>query len=363
MFKFFNKKNNFTYPVEINGKMDYVRRRYEQQMSLVIDHYHNRDLYVKNNHILTRIIQFGLVNPELDEYEYLNILMANVDSVARQFNITFNSCVGKIYKSVFYGDNSYEAFVLVKNVGNYFKLKDSYMDYNSIRCVYNEDSDVDFYYPKGIKNFSVPKMFIYEIDIVGLLMQYRYWYLDRKANDLSTSPSIFIGKVVLTNMMPTLLDWNVFNRFMNYSKAIPENKIVNRNPIAIIDLSRSLEAIIQTTLRKITNHNITLDHMLFSIPLIFEDNAKELLKYRLVYTNVQSDWLLVMGRIKIILDMLNIMDIRGLESNSDVLSELMVTFRYLKARHIKLENINIDIVKEDIDYTLNEIKKIIGYTG
>lgn len=362
MFKFFTKKrNDFNYAIEVNGNMDLVRRRYEYQMSLAIDHYRNRDISVKNNHILTRLIQFGLINPEIDEFEYLNNIMANVDYVAKHFNITFNSCIGKLYKSVFYGENSYEAFILIKNKGNYFNLKDSYMEYNSIRCVYNEDSDIDFYYPKGTKDFTIPKMFIYEIDIVGLLMQYKYWYMFRLQNGKSTNPNIFIGQIVLPNMMPSILDWNVFNRFMNYSKSIPEDHIKNRNPFSIIDMSTTLNLVIKDALHKVTNKHITLDNLMKNIPLVFEDHSKELLLYELVYTNVQSEWLLILGRVKIILDFLNILETLGLESNKDAVSELRVMFRYLKSRHIKLENINIPIIKEDIDYTLNEIKKIIGY--
>jgi hypothetical protein len=98
------------------------------------------------------------------------------------------------------------------------------------------------------------------------------------------------------------------------------------------------------------------------IKIKFEENSKDLLQYELVYTSVQSEWLLVLGRIKIILDLLNIMGEKGMDSNKDMISDLRVNFRYLKNKHIKLENINIPIIKEDIEYTLNEIKKIIGYT-
>ena len=362
MFKFFTKKrNDFNYAIQVNGNMDLVRRRYEHQMSLAIDHYRNRDISVKSNHILARIIQFGLINPMMDDFEYLNNIMANVDYIAKHFNITFNSSIGKIYKSVFFGENSFEAFVLIKNKGNYFNLKDKYLDYNSIRCVYNEDSDIDFYYPKGVKDFTIPKLFIYEIDIVGLLMQYKYWYMNRVSLGKSTSPTIFIGQIVLPNMMPTILDWNVFNRFINYSKSIPENDIKNRNPFVIIDISRTLEGVIKDSIKHISNKDITIDQLIKSIPLVFDTNSKELLLYELVYTNVQSEWLLLIGRLKIILDILNILDVKGLMANTEAISELHVMFRYLKSRHIKLENINIDVVKEDIGYTLEEIKKIIGY--
>lgn len=361
MFDYFTRKRReHDYSINIDSNIDTVRRKAKAELYRIIEYYRNRERAVKNTHYLSRLLSASLPDIRLNEYDYLNIANSSAIYIAKQFKITSSVNMGAIHKSIFYGDNSYEALLFVKGNVDYFAIKDYFINYSPIRVIYSEDSDMDYYIPYSNKNFTTPRLSVYEIDLVGMLVQYRWWAKWRLSNGDSTNPNVFIATIVLPNMMCTIFDFSIYNRFINISRMIPNEKPINRHPFSIIDMSNVMDRVLLDVYNKVHDQNKELSHILKFIPMVYYKDAKELLDIKHRYNNTNTEWLIVLSRVFVVRDMLNIMGERGMDTNLNLVNEIKITFRYLESRHIKLDSIPMDGIKEDVSNALLTIKEKIN---
>lgn len=359
---FLKNPSDIHYSIKKYGNVDYIKRRYKSEINRVVKYYREREAVVNNNHFLTKLIKAIISNIDIniDQLDYLLHIRSSAIYICKQFGITSNLDFGKLHKSIFYGKNSYELFLYIENDIDYLDLVNYPYSYSAVKLVYNEDSDLDFYIPYGNKDFDIPSLSVYEIDAIGLCMQYRYWAKERLNINMAIDVNSFIRMVVLPNMLPNMFDFSIINRFFNISNNIPNKPVINRHPFHIISLATPLDKLLTDIYFDLHNQSINVEQFLQSIPCIYHKDALEILHLRTSYFNAQSSWVIFLSRIFIIRDIINVLDHRGIQQNLHYTNQLPILFKSLENRSTRLDLYNIPGLELDLKETIEEIKEKIG---
>jgi len=362
VFKLFtNERYEYNYPIKKYSKFDFIKRRYLDELKHVKDYYHNKDRAVNNSHLLNRLITLLAPSIYKDEYEYLASVTANARFLSKQFDIVSNIHSGSIMSNVFFGKGSREILLYREDDIDLDVIEDNYYDMDSVRVVHSPSTDLNLRVPFNDKEHHMPELYVMTIDIIKLLMQYKYWALDRIKVDSSTNPNVFIATMVLPNIIDSLIDIRIFNRYLDIAVGNSVNEeIVNVHPFPIVDYTKGIDDVLKQVVKDTGNTSIPLEQLLLSIPVIVEDNALEIVKLTHTYFTAQSKWVLYISRIKVILKLLKVFNKRGIARNKDIVNELPFILKTILRRSGGLPDI---LPKELLTGFFTDVKAIQKITG
>jgi len=362
MFNFFVKpKSPFNYPIKKYYKFEYIKRKYNFEINKVKDYYRGKNRAVNNRHILNRLITILAPTYTLEDFDYYSRVDSNSRLVSKQFNIVSNINKGKVLNNELYGGNSEELLLYTESDIDLGSFKYTWMTATPIRCIYSSSSDVSFSFP--YENITLPKnsFHIFEIDITMMVMMYKYWCIERVKEDNSTNPNVFIATMVLPNIIDSLIDIRIFNRYLDIAVGNSVNEeIVNVHPFPIVDYTKGIDDVLKQVVKDTGNTSIPLEQLLLSIPVIVEDNALEIVKLTHTYFTAQSKWVLYISRIKVILKLLKVFNKRGIARNKDIVNELPFILKTILRRSGGLPDI---LPKELLTGFFTDVKAIQKITG
>ena len=361
MFKIYYTNNDTSYPIKKYTKFDYIASRYRKDLNKVIDYYMNKDRAVNNSHILNRLITLIAPNINMSDTQYFEIVETTNVYIAKQFDIVSNINSGKIHENLFIGNNSYEILLYKETDIDLFEFSNNWRTYQSVKAIYNEDTALDFNVPFNNKDYIVPMLSIFEIDITAMLMQYKYWALERIKNDHSTNANVFISQIVLPNMLPSLLDFALYNRYRSLLNNEPIEDFNIRQPFILTDYSKGIDNIYKKVIKDTKNTSMEVDHLYETIPMIYVKNAYELLHVTNKYYTKQSEWVLVLSRIPIIKDTLVNLGARGIAKNKTIINRLAYRLKEIeRSKTIEHKLDNLTYIETNYLIDLDYIKDIVG---
>lgn len=361
MFTFFTDPNysDHAYPMKEYSKMDYVRRRYLSELERIKTYYRfQRVRSVENQHFLCRLINMVIPSIDLDDYEYLAELDANVDFIARQFKIVSNISHGDVIRNMFYKSNSTELLLSVRNDLDMFTFPKIWREFASIRPIYTEELSIDFAIPFGDKDLKYESLSVYEIDIVAMALQYKYWAKEQNQINRGIAVGTFVAMVVLPNMLDNMLDLTIFNRLIALSYNIPLPPLKYDHPFHVLDMEDDIDAILIDILKTIEGKGYFLKQLVDTIPSIANPTmSKALFINKNIFTR-QSQWALWVSRIHYINVLLRLLGKEGIAKNRSDMYALPVEVKQLERR-------GTDITLPPAEYqnfidAINNIKIILG---
>lgn len=341
-------------------RFEYIQRRYKHDLDKVVNYYRQRERAVNNTHILSKLITNISPNIELNVIDYLKYVNATARFISKQFNITSNINYGQVHNNVFYGNNSEEIFIYVEKDIDLYDLGDNYDTICSITPVYIEDTDLDYYVPMGNKELRKPSLSVYEFDIVTMMLQYRYWCIDRLSNDQSVNPNVFVATIIIPNMVYKIFDLALWNRFVYINRGYYIPKFVIKQPFTLLSLEDSVDKIYKDINKLISNNDIPLKNLLENIPAVTSDTMNKVLELDISFYTSQSEWGIWLSRIFVIADILNIFNKEGMKRNTSLVNTLPVKMRALENRSTNIYGkLSYTIFNRYID-TIEKIKDLVG---
>lgn len=362
MLSLFTNKDHFNlhYTLRLYTKFEWVSRRYNSELDKVINYYQNRDRAVNNSHILARIIQLLSPTHELSNIEYLRLVEANAIYIAKQFNITSNVNKGNLHKSIFYGENSLE---LLLYINNFTTIEDTYNNWRTIspvRMIYTKDTDLDLYIPNGTKPFRSESISAFEIDLVTMLMQYKFWCKYRINIGYSTNPNVFVYNYILPNMLRHNLDLIIFNRFIKLFETGSCNNFAIKHPFNVMDLSKHVDIVLLDIIEKSTDTSLYLEQMINTIPTVSGAKMLDVIKLDNPYYTRQSYWAVWVSRINYIKTLISISGQSGYAKNRHHFNTLPVEIRALDNRSTDIEMNLTDATYSEFIDVVKWIKNKLG---
>jgi hypothetical protein len=289
----------------------------------------------------------------------MDIVTSNSKYVSKQLGITSEINYGESFTNIFYKENSVELFLYKEKPYDIINLDNEWRKYRPINCIYSEETDIDFYILNNTKSLPYPMLFVYEIDPVIMLAQYRGWCIERLRDNKSTNPNVFVYTILFPDIMETMLDFTIFNRFRLFVTGLEPPKFKIMHPFNILDLTHQLDEILNNIKDDVVDTTKPLPWVLSSIPCIVNKNVNDLLKLPYSYITAQNEWLYWLNRIFIINDTLSILGDKGIKANRDIISKLRYEMRRIENRSTNLESRIPDDIFIKYLFTIDDIKRKI----
>lgn len=346
------------YPIKKYPQFDYIKRRYSDELDKVKNYYRERIRAVDNTHPFSKIINNLSPSLELDNLEYFKLVSADAIYLSKQYGFVSNINQGKPFVNVFYKDNSTEFLLYVENEIDPYELGMDWKNAASARVISSENTDIDFNILDGNKKLLYPQYTVIEVDLVMMMMQYKFWALERMSTDDSINPNVFVATVVLPNMLDNMLDITIFNRFLLISENSEITKFDITHPFSVLNLSQQLDFVLKNIARDLKGEGIYLEQLLLSMPVVSNVSMVDTLQIHLPFYSSRSEWLLWISRIRYIYKLLIFLGDKGMARNKEVVNYLPIQIRRLKNR-ATLITLPAELV-EEYKVTLDNISVLVG---
>lgn len=332
MFEIFESRFEPSNRVINLGQIELFKRSYRGEVDKSLEYFSGSSFFVKNNHLLVRILNFFNVDPFLGTEDFVTQIYARAPFIANQFRLTSERQTGQLFNDVFYRGTN---IILYRE--DYFSIQEAKDNWRTLRPVQVLKHPVTSLsmlppdpdrYPTHEEGLSVVT-----IDIALLLFQYRMFLREQQAQ--STNGNIlgahhFVYRYVFPNMMASQTDLAVFNRFraMYYGES-RVNSERSKLPYPVKDYQSRVDLVLAQMVDYVMNSSSLYETYLKIMPAIVAEDAQEAL---LVpdYTRTRQIWgFLYLSRLDEIRFLLSLGGTVGEKRNQHHLARAKITAKRL----------------------------------
>jgi len=354
MFSYFTsyKDGDIAYPLRKYTKWRVLKNMYLGELSKAKLYYRDRGYALDNDNILVRLIKTLYNDYNSDILSYMDMVSTDAPYIAKQFLFVSNLSEGAVLKDAVF-HNSNEIFLVSDNHPDPYDLESTWMDYAPIKIIKTEIQDV--YYPVPFKyEANTDTVNIFEIDIVGLMLQYYYWARSRVAEDRGTSPNVFLASIAIPNVVDSLIDLAIWNRFVTLASGGTTPDTTNKHPMYLIDYTKGVDDVLWNVVKDNTDSSIYLTQLLKSIPTLVSQDMYTALTIDQTIYNKQSKWVLWVSRMHAVRVLYDMLGKRGHKLNRDQFYSLPYELKLMGNRESqysdKLGSVDMSVMKDDIDH-------------
>lgn len=357
MLNLFIKNDKTTsYSIRHNNKFKYCKERIKDNIDTVIEYYSMKERTVPNNHLLVKLIKNMNIDLNLSDIEYFKNINAIALRVSSNLGIVSDIGPGVVYSNLFYGKDTKEILVYKDTDIDIFDIRNNWKTYSSIKSTYHTLDNLDLTLPCYTEYDNGEDIFTYEIDVVGLLLQYKQWYKERLQFDRDINPARFVAQIVSPNIVKSVLDISLFNRFTNIYNGISTSELDDNHPFLLIDVNDKVDDIFKDIVEEVKDRNISYIELLKNIPAVSEDDMYEVLRLDVKFYTAQSKWVTLVSRVSFIKEIIEISGNNGLKRNKDLLNSIPSWLKELKRNNLT-NNVLTNSIRNNISYLENLLGK------
>lgn len=355
MQDFFNDLSPLRYGVTKYGNWDYIREGLKRNLVKVQEHYATRVYAVKSQHYLIRLLQTINIPLSLPLDRYYDNVDTKANNLSMVMKMTSSIFRGYLFDGVFFGENSKE---IILNDTSYFNLVQAGKDWKKIKAVkvvWSKRSDLDLLLPNGKKTGFEDSVSVISVNIPLLAVQYRAFMLDQMRKvEGRLSISHFIHMYVLPNMLDSLLDICLFNRFNNLLKGAPVGKSYYRHQFTLIDYSEFVDKAYYQAIKNLELRTMEYKHVLNAIPAVTKNDMEEVMVLPQSAPTKQVVWAELLARLEVVDSMSLLLGEKGIRANRAEINYFLRFFKQIKNDNSLLSYLPQDIYS-DTNYLMNKL--------
>lgn len=328
------------------GKYDYLKQVFDNYKFTIKTYYSTNNLRVSRPNPLVSILLQMEINID-DDIENVYTTLCDMESyIADQNNFIVTSTMNsKPFNNVVV-PNSTEYFL---SVSESFDFNDATIYNTPLACLYTSMDEILLTHPTKIKTKNTLQ--VYTIDIVKLGISFYHWSKQQVFTNSNLDPARFIFEVVYLNLIDSLLDYALLNRYINFSNHKEVTPFTDYNPFMVKDYTRQLGVLYKLILSKLhTKRNI--NEYLANIPAFSKANMLEVVQIPNGYYNKQNSWVVWLSRANVIVFLLNTIKH---SLNQSTINDLMILLRYnINSKYFKTHDKDTTLLVES---NVNKILK------
>jgi len=352
---FFESDYDIKYPKITNPKLENVLMLLGLQNESLKTYYFGSNYHVKRPNIFINLLNMFSFSDNDRIEDVLEYIDANAIYYSRQVGFVNIGSRGEVLKGNIIPNTKeimfYTSFIDLLEIN-----ENNYTEFRPIKCIYNTFDYIMLTHPQKF-DIALPDLDLcmYVVDTKALALQYYYWFKDMLRNEESTDLGKFLYKMPFTNVMDSILDISLFNRFISLWDESYVPDFINFNPKSVMDLSERLDREYLTLIKKLKAKNkMYVREFLSNIPLTY-GSAYERLKIPMLYFNVKTELIVLASRFKHMVFLLTaLQDIDRLER--DLINDLRIKLRYIERDSVLLEHYGVE---DFFKYYLMELKTLI----
>lgn len=287
--------------IVIPSDLNYLRRLYAFNLEQIQEYFLSRNFSVKNTHILSRFIEHFPLYLNYDEYQYLQYASDKGKYLAKHFKMTSDIEKGIVHSSHFFNRDCDEILFASEESFDLSRLRSHWKTENVIKTLKHPRNDLKLLLPLGNEDDANVGLTVLQINIPKLAMKYRYFmkeqYLSSQTGGRVLNKNNFVIKYVLSAMMADVIDHTFLNRIMDRFYNVPYKEPEGKHRFKLYEPTTQVTRYVDNILDVITNKKVDFVNLLRNIPLMFSEDASELLALDdLGYTS-QVKWALLSSRL------------------------------------------------------------------
>lgn len=300
----FNQNPSASRGVVISPQWPQARYGLTRNLNQVVSYYHDRNISVRSNHLLARILNSLRVSLDATFERYYEQIDSSVAYTSMNFKLTNSIYQGVIWDGVFYGPGTREVLIGHNTPFDLYDCVRHWKDASPVTILDHNKSDLELHIPNGMAYSSETGYAVIAINITMLAVMWRCFLIEQRAlMDKGLTPKTtpqFIHTYVLPNALASHLDIAIVNRLIRLVTKAPEPFVNRRQPMALGDFSLLTDKVLNLAIERLTNANLSMHDMLCNIPTVTSVNAAEAMMVPPLAPTRQYAWAEVVARVKII---------------------------------------------------------------
>jgi len=312
---------------------EYVRRVYQREVDKVIHYHQSRFFYLKNDHILVRLIVTAFRDAAHTLPAYVESIRDRTDALAKSFQFTSPVSRGKIWDGDFYGPGSQEIILAVDDEFDIGEVQLKWRELASVTVLTHPVSNLQLLLPDGSSQGNIDGLSVICVNIPLLLLQFRLWVDEQEKLGESTNQvavSGFVRKYVLPNMMKTHTDLAALNLALCSYYEIPRTRPARYNPFMVVDYEDKAIAIYKETMDHFENGMKLYLPFMKSLFSIFAEDAQEALLMPDMARTRQVWWALILARLPFMQFLMTYGGHEGVQSNRRLWNSIKIDLERLR---------------------------------
>lgn len=265
----------------------YCKEGLHRNLSAVIKFNRTHPKAVLSNHLIVRILQ-SIPTPQAQNLErYYNNIDSYALTLAMGFGLSSSIFKGKMFDGIFYGKGNDEIIIANNESFNPFEADSDWENQSPITVLRHPRSDLSLNLLDGTEINGEKGLAIIAVNIPMLAIMYRAFrnnemrlrdnIIDEDTgiqySDSQRSVMQFVHMYVLPNILPSHLDYAIFNRISNLELGAPLGELEERHSFYLTDYSPRINKVQKNILNFI--HSVDRDFygILETIPMISNKSA------------------------------------------------------------------------------------------
>lgn len=352
---FTNRKKPLNQGIVIQQEFKYSKDYYNSVFSKIFSYREENTWWVQNNNIINRLLSRSIDPTGLDDITYYAYVSSYAIDFTRELELSSKYVQGKWFFNNTY-KGSIEAYYCTNNMLNLQSLAVNWRKLTPIEVIYTDNDKLDISVPELNNRRSL--ITIYKINLFELFFQFKYWrssLLDRSEGTVSN----FIGKILLPRILPSYLDYSLWNMFCKKIDGKFEVEFESNLPFSMSNYSKKIDSSYSFYINRFRDTKTDIDRLLTNIPAINKTNMLEVLKLPEVYYTKQVLWLPLLSRIDSIYYILKLIGREGIISNTDYTSGIKRYVRMLNNSGTIFPHNTPSVLRRNFDEKLYRITQML----
>ena len=260
--------------------LDYVRRMQRYNYDAILHYYSQRNFAVKNTHLISRMLEHLSTYPERDVYRYLDAHEERLVYLAKHFLLSSDRERGVLHPPFFFGNAGVESLIAGNESFDAIAFERQWKTQPCLFTLTHPRDDTKALLALGNDNGGVGGYASVYVDLGRLAVKWRQFHLEqmqRKDDGVVLNKNHFVMKYVLPSMMDTVLDHTLLNQVMGHFYGHSPSTVRKRHPFKIYEPDTQLHQYLEHTVHALRSKPMDFVQMLRHIPLVFHEDASQLL--------------------------------------------------------------------------------------
>jgi hypothetical protein len=361
---FFNVPASISQGILKYSEWNYIREGLLRNLQTVQNFYRTRVYAVKTNHILAQLITNIGVSHKLDIERFYQLVDARANSLGMTFKLTSAISKGALFNGIFYGHGCTE---IIMNDSALFDPRDAVKNWKNlapVKSIMHPKSDLGLLLPNGKITGFETGLAVISINIPMLAIQWRCFAEDQLYNDISEGQSLqgmqhFIHRYVLPNMLPSHLDYALFNRLSNILNGKPMGNNVRQHPFVLIDYTNRVDNVHSRIINDLASRVMEYQAILRMIPAVSLPSMLEVMTIPENAPTRQVLWAEILSRLQVISDIITLGGDKDINRNSITLNSFAREFVLFNQEAVLKSALPHDLYL-DASYQMRDICELVS---
>lgn len=300
MYLFFNRPDTHSSGLVHPPSWNYPSSGLARNISILKEYYSRTSHVVASSHILSQILNLLAVDYNSHIEAYYRLVSSKVGYLTKALKMTSPISEGSFHKGHFFGSGMSEVYISLDDWVNPYKVAGNWQSYPSVKVLSSPITNLSAQIPDGMKRNTETGVAVISIHIPALAIQYREFILKElkkvNAGEARTTEN-FIYAYILPNMLESLIDSSLVNRFISLALYAPMGESLTRHAVFTHNYESYVNAVYKGLLKRVKSLPMTYSQILKSIPLVTSSNASEFLKLPDIAPTRQVSWAMNLARI------------------------------------------------------------------